>query len=240
MNLEEYIILQDRVRALRDSMSAKLAVQAGGLRDALLSEFLRSVRRGGELTVAELRELARASFRITPSLADGLEDALRRGMVDVAKAREDVFGKAGIRADVSYEELMAAHRVDLPQISAEARRQAVNAWRKTVATGGSFKDYERVLRESGIVESQAQVQADSALQQFDNDYQTTFASEGGVDVFKYTGPKPGREFCVERFNKNYSLREINAMDNGHGLPVRTSCGGWNCRHNWTPNPFVNR
>lgn len=43
-----------------------------------------------------------------------------------------------------------------------------------------------------------------------------------------------RPFCRERYMKTYTRAEIDAMDNGQGLSVWESGGGWRCRHQWVP------
>jgi hypothetical protein len=57
----------------------------------------------------------------------------------------------------------------------------------------------------------------------------------GIEHFRYSGPSSNsRPFCVERVGKLYSRSEIEAMNNGQGLPVMYFGGGYNCRHRWTP------
>ena len=58
------------------------------------------------------------------------------------------------------------------------------------------------------------------------------AREAGVDSFRYDGSSPQREFCREHHRKVYTLEEIDQLNNGQGLPVRTHCGGYNCTHRW--------
>lgn len=57
-----------------------------------------------------------------------------------------------------------------------------------------------------------------------------------TDRFLYFGPEDSRNrpFCAAHVGKTYTVKEIRVMDNGQGLPVATSCGGYRCRHNWIP------
>lgn len=59
--------------------------------------------------------------------------------------------------------------------------------------------------------------------------------------YRYQGPSSGdpkiRPFCKLKMEQTehgetWTSDEIDAMDNGQGLPVWTSNGGYNCRHNW--------
>jgi len=57
--------------------------------------------------------------------------------------------------------------------------------------------------------------------------------------FKFVGAPPERPFCknlmkLSAQGKTYTISEIQAMNNGQGLPVLYYCGGWNCRHWWMP------
>lgn len=64
------------------------------------------------------------------------------------------------------------------------------------------------------------------------------AEQAGLDLFLYIGPndKITRPFCRRTLNKKnipiFTKKEIEAMDNGQGLPVITYGGGYNCRHSW--------
>lgn len=66
-----------------------------------------------------------------------------------------------------------------------------------------------------------------------------FAEQVGLDLFLYDGPDDAltRDFCNEVLDRDppiYTLEEIQALDNGSGLDVLTSGGGFNCRHQWVP------
>lgn len=58
----------------------------------------------------------------------------------------------------------------------------------------------------------------------------------GLDLYLYTGPRDGitRAFCKPLINKVVNEQQMARLDNGQGLPVRLSGGGYNCRHSWSP------
>jgi hypothetical protein len=65
------------------------------------------------------------------------------------------------------------------------------------------------------------------------------AIDSGLELFIYIGPddKVTRPFCHELLAKDppvYTLDEIKGMDNEQDTDVLTTCGGWNCRHEWAP------
>ena len=62
------------------------------------------------------------------------------------------------------------------------------------------------------------------------------ADEVGLEHYLYTGPKDGltRPFCKALINKVVDEKQMRKLRNGQGLSVKTSCGGYNCRHSWSP------
>ncbi len=65
------------------------------------------------------------------------------------------------------------------------------------------------------------------------------AKRAGVEWYKYSGIKRDsiRDFCDEHLNKHYTLKQIQAMRNGNREPVELYAGGWNCIHDWLPDPL---
>jgi len=57
-----------------------------------------------------------------------------------------------------------------------------------------------------------------------------------LDHYLYTGPRDGitRDFCKALVNKVVSEKQMAQLNNGQGLSVKTSGGGYNCRHSWSP------
>jgi hypothetical protein len=76
------------------------------------------------------------------------------------------------------------------------------------------------------------------------------AIDSGLELFIYIGPDDDRtrDFCeavltgkdADRFGVDwkgvpiYTLEEIKGMDNEQDTDVLTTCGGWNCRHEFAP------
>ena len=54
--------------------------------------------------------------------------------------------------------------------------------------------------------------------------------------YLYTGPMDGltRPFCIPLVNKVVTEKQMTRLNNGQGLAVKTSGGGYNCRHSWSP------
>ena len=74
------------------------------------------------------------------------------------------------------------------------------------------------------------------LSQYGRSITAIAAAEADIDHFLYTGPDDGvtRDFCEALVNKVVTSKQMRRLDNGQGLSVKTSGGGYNCRHSWSP------
>lgn len=86
------------------------------------------------------------------------------------------------------------------------------------------------LKERGF--GNAKTEAYTAVSRFNNLLTFENAAATGTQMFKYFGPVSAitRPFCRAHAGQVFTLEEIERMDNGQGLSVRESCGGYNCRH----------
>jgi len=74
------------------------------------------------------------------------------------------------------------------------------------------------------------------LSQYGRSITAIAAVEADIDHFLYTGPNDGitRPFCDALVNRVVTSKQMRRLDNGQGLSVITSGGGYNCRHSWSP------
>lgn len=97
----------------------------------------------------------------------------------------------------------------------------------------------------GVSTSEAENLADTTISTFyrtisDKGFEMIEEDLPGFEVrYNYNGPldKLNRPFCLkhERLalaGKTYTREEIAKLNNGQGLSVRLSCGGYRCRHQW--------
>lgn len=79
-------------------------------------------------------------------------------------------------------------------------------------------------------------QVNTELAQFGRAVTASAAEAFDLDLYLYTGPRDGvtRSFCRPLINKVVDEKQMARLDNGQGLPVKTSGGGYNCRHSWSP------
>jgi len=74
------------------------------------------------------------------------------------------------------------------------------------------------------------------ISQYGRSVNSVAAKAAGLSNYLYTGPKDGvtRPFCRELVNKVVTNKQMSRLNNGQGLSVITSGGGYNCRHSWSP------
>jgi len=81
-----------------------------------------------------------------------------------------------------------------------------------------------------------QTEVRTKISQFGRSVNMIAADSVGMDHYLYTGPTDGitRSFCRPLVNKVVDKNQLGKLKNGQGLSVRTSGGGYNCRHSWSP------
>ena len=93
---------------------------------------------------------------------------------------------------------------------------------------------------SGRLFGNIKTELNTAMLNFSRTISASKYIEEGTTKFLYAGPLDDitRPFCEEVLTERdpaiYTLDEILSMDNGQIGDVMTSCGGYNCRHQWAP------
>jgi hypothetical protein len=239
MTLQSFIAASMKIAKYRDTIRAILARDAAALARASLRPFLLFLQQHPDATIEEFTAIFERDFHLTRVQMDELARHLRTGQATIGRMREMLYREVGaIAQDIDATALQSAFRVDFPRIDVDVRRTVLGKIRKLVAEGGDIATFEAELRQSQIVSHQARTLSQTALAQFDNTYTITLAREAGIDEFKYIGPPAMRPFCQALLaaGKTYTLAEIEAMNNGQGLDVFSSGGGYNCQHQWIAVP----
>jgi len=85
-------------------------------------------------------------------------------------------------------------------------------------------------------EGSALTEVRTKISQYGRGVTAVAAKAAGLNNYLYTGPKDGitRPFCRQLINLVVSERQMSRLNNGQGLNVITSGGGYNCRHSWSP------
>ena len=118
------------------------------------------------------------------------------------------------------------------------RARLVPKIRKQLARGAGREQITQELRNSDL-KAHAQVEANLALQEFNNRYSFAVANQSQIKTFEYYGPSDSktRPFCLGLAGYRFQESQIEQMVNGLGFPVRETCGGPNFRHEWLAVPL---
>lgn len=172
-----------------------------------------------------LRRLS--AFRLPPGEARKLEESVKRIMQENARARTAVeLGESDITR------VVAASQISVGNIQQQMKADLQREVRRAIAAGYGPAVLQRRLEEREL--GRAQTEALTAVSRFNNLLTFENAAASGTEYFTYFGPVSAgtRPFCRAHAGQIFSLDEIERMDNGQGLSVRESCGGYNCRHHW--------
>lgn len=130
--------------------------------------------------------------------------------------------------------------LEIGKVNAEVNTWVTNV-RSVLAQNiilGSLPDIERISDEFGSrFASKVKTELNTSTSMFNGELSHNKATEvlGDDPLMIYVGPFDllTRPFCRKHIGKVYRLSEVKKMDNGQGLDVVTSKGGYNCRHTWS-------
>ncbi len=236
---EQYKKLIARLGPLRDRIIAILGRDSEALRAAVLQQLDRILRDNPNVEPGDLADIIERDLRVTGGARKVLEQHLREGQAKLAELRQSMYATITDRVlALDPTALMARTAIDFPSINRTVNSTVQRALRQVLDSGGEIGDVTRALKHTRIAAHQARTLANTALAQYDNATTIQLAKQAGITKYKYHGPAAQREFCQALLatGRYYTLEEINRMDNGQGLPVWSSCGGYNCRHQWLAVP----
>lgn len=178
-----------------------------------------------------------------------------RGLVDELNKMGEVYGRelASIRREFEADNL-EFQLVDSETVRALIEYRVEDIENKAVNVIGSlrplileniitgdrpdFKSLEETVNSQLI--NYAKTEFNTAIANFDRTVTYVQAKKIGIKKFLYIGPndKITRPFCrailTQKSPPIYTEEEIKGLDNGQGLNVQQSAGGYNCRHEWSP------
>ena len=250
--------LTKQVKGARGPMASLIRAR----RDQLKIEV--EAERGFTLALAKARKslvelMTMASVSADPELFmsftdEQILDLILRGGLGLAV---DDFIDATTRIRASVEKSLEAVGVDLspqaiPQLDL-IQQQATTAVFEDVILPDFTKAIKTALRSMSlqipteIIKSDLELQLERATGRQLTDIKTQISEYGrsttaiasaaaGLEHYLYTGPRDGitRPFCDVLINLVVDEKQMNKLNNNQGRPVRMACGGYNCRHSWSP------
>lgn len=235
MTLTAWIRKNGEINRLRSSIERRLKSDSDALRRASLSQFIRDLEANPDLDLEQWIEQFILEFHLPAAKQQQLRASLTSGQGRIATWRTQLYREVGVMAAaVDATMLQAAYAVDFPRIANDVRQVVTRQARRVIALGGDSRQMAAILRQGEVVAYQAKTLSNTALAQFSNAHTRQIAKEAGINTYRYIGPPAERPFCQDLLasGRDYTEQEIAVMDNGQGLDVMTSCGGYNCQHSW--------
>ena len=94
-------------------------------------------------------------------------------------------------------------------------------------------DLERQLEKA---EGRQLTEIKTQISEYGRSVTAVAAAAADLNYYLYTGPRDGitRPFCRALINLVVDETQMSKLNNNQGRPVKIACGGYNCRHSWSP------
>jgi hypothetical protein len=115
----------------------------------------------------------------------------------------------------------------------KAMRDAFQSLATQIPIDVVIGDLQRRLEQS---EGRELTEVRTSISELGRSLTATAAAAGAIELYLYTGPKDGitRPFCRALIGLVVDESQMTKLNNGQGKSVKISCGGYNCRHSWSP------
>lgn len=196
----------------------------------------------GELDTEELEFILPAVDRIFKTEFAGFETQLLGSYNDTLDLVNELYDDLGEDVSREFATVRAIERTNQLQLD-EYEKQTREAIARTVRDGAvedkSVAELEEDLAELGGKAAQyAGTLAATHLKRYGRASRYHKSLVAGVDIYEYAGVlrDTTRSFCRACLGKLFHIDDILNMMNGNLEPVIENCGGWNCIHEWEPDP----
>lgn len=206
------------------------------------------------LTPEALQKVLGSVNELTIKLVDAgyedlIDDFVKQSDAIIASTKK-VLGLTGVGMpftpdDVKVIALIQANISDrFAVIGMDAVETIVTQLKQGVIGNATFKDTVEILTDTivgtdvrgGLLVRNAKTYAHDSIMELDRGLNLIAGNNFNAEHFYYAGPadKVIRDFCSYYVGKVLTRTEISGLDNGMGLDVWMTGGGWNCRHSWVP------
>lgn len=151
-------------------------------------------------------------------------------------------GKTNIFANIDTKAIETLINFDVDRVTSTLKAHVDDTravLMRAVLTGEELDAEAITGRSNSVATYRIATELNTSVAMFDRTVTAEVGKELGFDLWEYLGPMDSitRPFCEEVLSKDppiYTTEEVEAMDNEQGLPVMSSGGGYNCRHQWRP------
>ena len=240
---QRYNQFQKDIRALQEELSFKAyydTIQAK-LLDILAKYELKDID-----TLWRLRKIVEPAFH--PEFRKYVDQIFITYNV-VLETVNEYYDDLGVDISRDFDEIRALERVNrtkLGQYEDDEIKRIAKDLRKGIRKGWDHKRIAKQLRTGtgDRVRFYAQTIARTQVKGYSRMAKMEKARIGEVFWFEYVGiiREHTRDFCrnlLAPSDPTYHIDSIMQMNNNNLMPVRIYGGGWNCHHDWEPDPFYN-
>ena len=235
-------------RARRDQLKAEVSAErafASSLKKArakLLETVGAAVEASSPLTLLNLDDEQLLEFILQGGLGLAMDefieqqDAIRLAAEKAMKAVQPDFGFNQISSQLDTIQATAAQGVFDDVILPDFKRSINESLKDLlvdVPVNIVMSNLEQRLKRS---EGRQLTEVKTQISQYGRGITAVAAEAADMNLYLYTGPMDGitRPFCRQLIDLVVSKSQMRRLNNGQGLSVITSGGGYNCRHSWSP------
>lgn len=223
------------VQALQDRVSDPVFMDI--VREKLLDMISR-----GELDTEELEFILREVDRFFSPDFSKFHLEVKDTYNDTLEVVNDLYDDLG--EDISREfsmvrEVEKTNDLQIGEYQEKTKEAIARTVRDGIKEDKSVKELERDLRElGGKAEDYAETLAGTHIKRYGRVSKRNKSLQAEVEIYEYAGVlrDTTRPFCRACLHKLFRLDDILNMENGNLEPVIENCGGWNCIHDWEPDP----
>lgn len=159
------------------------------------------------------------------------------------------YSDIGPEVSRQYDRIQAIEQVNLTRLGQykdATVKEISRRVRRNLSAGNPFQELaNEIAGIGGRVSSYAETLARTQVKGYSQAAKTEKARLGEVFFYQYVGIRRAetRVFCLELLdqgNVTFHVDDIRSMRNGQLGSVLTYRGGFNCHHDWEPDPFASR
>jgi hypothetical protein len=206
--------------------------------ESMVAEQVKAIDEAGDQAyiVSQKREIYNQYLEEVKAITD---KATKGAYAESIKMSDDLYQGAVKLTKENITLLNAIKESGFQELATQVASDANTIWRQlaSYSVTGNYKAIEENLLgklDSLKVAKYGDTLVQTSIDTFYRETNAIRATAAGVKEFRYLGPGPERPFCNKIIGRTFTIDEISKLDNGQVGDVFTSCGGYNCRHYWSP------
>lgn len=176
----------------------------------------------------------------------GFDTKIKQTYNDIIELINELYDDIGTDVTRKFQRIKAVEQANQLQLQGYEEK-TIESIARTVRQGivedVDFKELTRRIKKiGGTAGYYAETLAGTQLKRFARISKYNKSLIANVEYFTYAGVlrETTRSFCRACLLKTFHINNILKMRNGNLEPVIINCGGWNCIHDWEPDPFGSR